>query len=349
MSLGWAQVFRKAVYALVPVVLLVASAELAARWLWDPTIDDIGGYLLPAHPTRIWSLPPQTQFNTSGGRIGIDELGLRSVPMTGAALRILTLGDSNVYGHDLKDEDTMHVQLQAVLADRGISTDVLCGGVPGYSTSQSLRLLDEVGWAQNPDLLVVANSLSDAAVENFTDKEWLHVLDQKSANLEPAMLIRSQAWKWLRSQFREPHRLDRRIRWVQEPNVSGSVRVPVSEYMKNLDKMLGEARKRGVGVVILSLAVRPQLTRPGSWSNYRLAQRQVGQFWQVPVVDGLRKIKTSGLTEDEAFMDTVHARGPAQQLYATAIADVLTDSNWPTNRLIPQPKTAGTPEPAPAQ
>jgi hypothetical protein len=43
-------------------------------------------------------------------------------------------------------------------------------GVPGYSTEQTLRLLEDVGWAYEPDLLIVHNIFSDCNIDAFQDE-----------------------------------------------------------------------------------------------------------------------------------------------------------------------------------
>jgi len=327
--------FRKCIYALIPVTLLLVSAELSARILWDQDGQITGGYGLPPHPTRIWGLPPGGVIVEEGEPVQINKDGLRAVPDTGAKYRILTLGDSNIYGHQLRNENTLHFQLKEALARRGIEADVFCGGIPGYSSAQSLRLLNEVGWSLDPDLIIMANLLSDAIKENFTDKQLFAALDDPAVRAERGLLQDSQAWKWVRGQIREERRLDRRIRWLMEPNLFKAPRVEMRQYRKNLHSMLSRARRYGVGAIVFRLATREQLTRGIPQANYIYMQELESRLWGVPLVDGIFALEASGRGPDELFMDTVHVWGIGNALYAEAIAEELVKNGWPDNRLVP--------------
>ena len=50
-------------------------------------------------------------------------------------------------------------------------------GVPGYSTEQRTRLLNDVGWQYDPDLIVVHNIFSDANIDAFQDRDALALAD----------------------------------------------------------------------------------------------------------------------------------------------------------------------------
>ncbi len=331
---------RKCLFSLIPVTILLTSAEFSARMFWDQDGEITGGYGLPAHPTRIWGLPPGGSMLVEGERIEINEKGLRAVPETGAPYRILTLGDSNIYGHLLKDADTLHYQLKSALARRGIEADVFCGGVPGYSSSQSLRLLNEVGWSLVPDLVIMANLLSDEIKENFTDEQLFEALDDPAVRAERGLLGESKAWKWVRGQVREERRLDRRIRWLMEPNLFRAQRVDVRLYRKNLSRMLHLSRRYGVGAAIFQLATREQLTVGILQPDYMLMQALESRLWDVPLVLGLPVLQTSGHAVDELFMDSVHVTVVGNRLYAEAIADELVKQGWPEQRLVPSRQPA---------
>jgi lysophospholipase L1-like esterase len=75
--------------------------------------------------------------------------------------RILALGDSVVYGEGLKEPDTFPVLLEAALADRQVSAEVLNGAAPGYNTAAELAYLREIGLALHPSTIVLGVSLND--------------------------------------------------------------------------------------------------------------------------------------------------------------------------------------------
>jgi hypothetical protein len=334
---------RRLAFALLPLLALLLAAELAARALAPPEAPAgaAKGTEMVPHPTRIWAFAEGT-ITADGMTHQIGANRLRVVEETGAALRALTLGDSSIFGHGLDDADTLHASLADALTARGHPTDVFCGGVPGYSTEQSLLLLEEEGWDLKPDLLVIGNLWSDNSREDFIDRQWLDELDSPVRRLD-RVLGWSAAWGWLRS-FQKPKvkTLDGQlpIGWVREPlpTREGSRRVPLSDYAANLDRMLREAAARGVGAIVLAPANRHRLEPDRSfamWDVYFAAQREVAERRGVPVVDALDALKAGGLTADEAFLDRMHPTGAGNRLYAGLLADTLLAAGWPADRLVP--------------
>jgi len=340
---------RVVAFSLAPVVALLVAGELLARVLASAPASEVdagdagdaasGGLSMVPHPTRIWSLAPGL-IHDGGVTHRIREDQLRAVPETDAPLRALTLGDSSIFGHGLEDQDTLHVQLAAALASRELRVDVYCGGVPGYSTEQSLVLLDETGWGLEPDLLVVGNLWSDNDFQYFVDREWLAALNSPLRRLDRA-LAWSVAWERLRSLQRPEAARDGAlpIGWVREPYPTreGRRRVPLADYAANLDAMLAAAADRDVGAVVLAPANRHRLEPDGSlvmWDAYFEAMRLVAERRNVLVVDAVETL--DGLTLDEAFLDEMHPTGRANARYGEALAAALVSAGWPEARLIPE-------------
>jgi len=95
--------------------------------------------------------------------------GLRSPELPGpretGELRILCLGDSITFGLALPEEQTFTAHLEQRLASgplgRGRRVRVISGAVPGWSSVQGLRFLDQHG-ELNPDLVVFWFGMNDA-------------------------------------------------------------------------------------------------------------------------------------------------------------------------------------------
>jgi len=106
-----------------------------------------------------------------------DDNGLRvSGPARpGAATKILVLGDSVVFGWNLPDDQTMPARLQHhldELAGEGV-TWVINGGQPGFSSVQSLYMLEQLGPAYAPDLVLVQFSMHNTKPSLETDLQQL--------------------------------------------------------------------------------------------------------------------------------------------------------------------------------
>lgn len=82
------------------------------------------------------------------------------------ALRIACIGDSYTFGEGVGDDETWPAQLATALARErpGESFEVLNCGVNAYDTRQEVRLLETRVLALQPDLVLLAFFLNDAAI-----------------------------------------------------------------------------------------------------------------------------------------------------------------------------------------
>lgn len=70
-------------------------------------------------------------------------------------LRILALGGSTTFGHELGDAETWPHQLEALFRDEGRDVEVINGGVPGWGAEQvRIRLEQDIAWI-DPDVVLV--------------------------------------------------------------------------------------------------------------------------------------------------------------------------------------------------
>ncbi len=340
---------RRLVYSFAPLLLLLLGLELGFRLFWEPPSPTESALEMVPHPTRLWGLNPGVV--TAAGLVHeINEDQLRAVPDTGAAYRVFTVGDSSVFGHGLKDPDTLHVQLSQDLAEAGTPTDVFCGAVPGYSTEQSLVILDEVGWDLDLDLIIIGSLWSDNNFGEFVDAVWMAELRKPSRRID-FFLSHSYGWRWLRLAQNEDDSSELRIRsgslpigWIRSPEkpVHGRRRVPLQDYAANLDTMLLQAAERGVGALVLPPCNRGrlELPEPAAWDIYFETMAQVSDRRGVLRVDACEVLAAAGLDGEEAFLDKMHPTGAANAAYSRAIVASLMEAGWP-ERPIPD----GSPPP----
>ncbi len=331
---------RRALFALLPLVALLGVSEGLARLLTsapqEAPADFEGrpGILMRDHPTRMWALRPGVSTGL-GVTTRVGEDGLRSVTGSSAPLRLLTTGDSSVFGHALEHEDTLHERLRLALVAQGLEAEVRCGAVPGYSTEQTLQLMAEVGWDLEPDLLVVGNLWSDNNVDGFVDREWMEQLASPAQRAE-GVLSRSRLWQLLRGGPRA-HPLP--VTWIRSPDLRGRRRVPLDEYAANLDALLAEAARREIGAVLLAPCNAIRLARSRSeadWDVYFEAMARVAAHRGVPLVDARAVLDAVAMRPPEAFLDDMHPTGLANGAYAQALARSLVEAGWPQHRLVPR-------------
>ena len=119
------------------------------------------------------------RFNDHGCR-GPDYV----VPAPPNRRRILALGDSYTVGIGVYEEDTLTVQLQALLnadasAHGGTTYDVINCGVSGFGTRQERRMFEILGPVYQPDIVIVAMVFNDdMSFRSEVEHGYVHVPDK---------------------------------------------------------------------------------------------------------------------------------------------------------------------------
>lgn len=146
-------------------VLSVAAAETGMRYFYFGGLNNPTGngpsYNMP-HPTRVYSYIPNTESWRSKidytMRVNINSQGLRGPEIAAdeQRMRIMVVGDSNVFASGVSSEQSLPGVIQSVLgSDRFVSIN---GGFPAYNSVQQLLFLKEHGLSFKPDLVVFAFS-----------------------------------------------------------------------------------------------------------------------------------------------------------------------------------------------
>jgi lysophospholipase L1-like esterase len=76
-------------------------------------------------------------------------------------LRVLSLGDSQTQGYEVRQEDTFSAVLERYLTSHRIRAEVLNAGVSGFSTAEELAYLENEGYRYHPDVVVLAFYAND--------------------------------------------------------------------------------------------------------------------------------------------------------------------------------------------
>ena len=343
--------WKKLLFTVFINTVVLCGLEFLTRQLWvPPQPQDIKiGTQMEAHPTRIWGLTPNSTMHNFGVEVQVGEDGLRaSKQPSKTEYTWMVLGDSSFFGHGLSDDETLHLQLHRAWKDRGLDVGVLCAGVPGYSILQTEILMDEVGWKNNPDLLIIGNLWSDNNFDRFVDHLWLDQLNAPSARLS-RLIHRSVFGRWLREQLHPTrskleHRQNSssqltRISWVREPLQTGVRRVPLAIYAQALDRLVKKAADRGVGVILVQPGNRHRVKgEPGDamWGPYFEVQKQMAERRSMPIVDVVNILRLFGVDKDAGFLDAMHPTGTANYWLASSLVDLALVKGWPDNRLVPQ-------------
>ena len=274
-----------------------------------------------------------TEINAVGLRDSLLPSGHGGRPKRDNERRIITTGDSSVYGWGVPTGETYQEKLERMLSMRwpNLRFEVINLGVPGYSTEQSLRQLEDVGWIYEPDLVVVSNIFSDSNFDSFHDHEALALVNPDLGGIS-SVLRASRSYCGLymiraNSQARagqQPNRVlmpgtPRDARWVTEPDRFGvDARVPIGRFKDNLGLMLEGAREHGAEMMLAPLA---QEWDAGRWSMVEVEQPPVGSAlpW-TPYREAVAEFASAnGVTHVPFYEAFTESNMPADRLFSDAI------------------------------
>ena len=170
----WGERIRKAGWSTLTLLMFLAFLEILARRVGAP--DEQKNIEMDFNADMMWQLRDDPR---KGEEYRVNALGLRGPELGGGdALRVLSLGDSSIYGHSVRIDEvfTSVVAARLTAARPTPPVEGVIGGIPGYSSYQSIRLLDRVGEAVAPDIVVIGNMWSDTFQSAITDADWAQEL-----------------------------------------------------------------------------------------------------------------------------------------------------------------------------
>jgi hypothetical protein len=110
--------------------------------------------------------------------------------------RILLLGDSFTFGSGVPNDADIFAalleqKLNAQLAERGTSVEVLNGGIPGSQTSDWVDLLQNVGDSFQPDVIIVVFFLRDGTLTSSVASFFGPIRDEIVAQNQSSLLYQN--------------------------------------------------------------------------------------------------------------------------------------------------------------
>jgi len=311
----------------------VLGRRALLAWEAPVPVTHTGAPYLPGNPYLLWEMVPGER-QEMGVQVNVNALGFRgpetSVQKRPGQRRIILLGDSTVYGHGVADEQVFAQRLNRELGD---DIEVLNLGTPGYSTAQSINLMEMRGWALAPDLVVIANLWSDNNFDSFVDKTLISTRINSDASWTPALsagLQRSALYRWLDWHIRLAPRADevKTVGWMLGRTPTGGYRrVSVNDYAVNLQSLVNKARSIGSDVAFLAFANAVDLGAETegaiAWPLYREVMEAVAQKNGAPMVEVKPIYEASGLDRNELFLDEMHPTAAGHGLIAEALHNAL--------------------------
>ena len=305
----------------------------------------------------LWRLEPDTLFESPAGTTRINSVGLREdlepdQTKGPGEKRIVVTGDSSIYGWGVRDNETYAVYLERELRSRlpGKRLEVINLGVPGYSTEQTIRLLDRVGWSYEPDLVVVSNIFSDCNIDAFQDRAALKMTSGEGSPLWNSRLYCAAYMPWMRYQAGLnqstnavlmpgiPTGANQAVSLEKIDTVIDLSRVPLADYIENLDRIHTDAAARGAEMLLAPLAQEwdvgiwnvpmppPTEEQVLPWFPYRDAQEKWSEEQGVGRIYFPEVFAQSDVQKQTLFVDNMHPSAVGTALMARAVAEHIAEN-----------------------
>ncbi len=306
------------------------------RWQAPVPVTTTGAPYLPGNPYLLWEMVPGER-QEMGVSVHVNDLGFRGPETTAhkppKVRRIIIVGDSSVYGHGVGNNETF-----SALMDDSLPADVevLNLGVPGYSTEQTINLMEMRGWDLSPDLLIIGNMWSDNNFDSFVDRQLIS--DRTAFKDSPAapisrLLQNSALYRWMDWYIRlAPRAADvQKIGWMLGQAPAGvHRRVNVNDYAENLQTLSNRAQGMGADVLFLGLSntvdVGADTDGAIAWPLYREVMQDSAQRAGAPYVDVTGHFIESGKGWQSLFLDEMHPSAEGHKAIAEALLTAV--SPW---------------------
>ena len=317
-------------------VCIFFSAEIQS-WEYAQKVHK-GRRVMSGNPYLIFEYTPGI-WDEVGTLIHINSMGLRGtevvIPKPDKSLRFITLGDSSIFGFGVPENNVFSEVAERLLNKKTNPKQVeaINGAIPGYSTYQSINLLNLRAWKMEPDLLVVGNIWSDNNFGGFVDKEVIAQAVEKKRGfggsihglLTYSSLYRAADWKYRIQSHRDKVKEIGQDISKMEP--IGKRRVEINDYAANLEKIISSAHARDAQVIFLMLANEEDIKKNKKgehfWEPYRVVMKDVARRNGIPLISMVELFQKSGYTSKELFIDQVHPSILGHQILGVALAKKL--------------------------
>lgn len=289
-----------------------------------------GGIPLGLGNASEWGMIKGYNQTQEGALYRGDSLGLRGPelePKRPGEVRLMTLGDSSIFGEGVSEPDVFSSVASAKLSqtwERKVTPVI--GAIPGHTTRQSLTVLADVGQKVLPSWVIIGNLWSD-----------VYRRDQHQADLD------TMPHDTLRAEFRHfatyrvmhyllsPWLTSRKVRFVMSEQDIGSLesgpatRTSLTTYVANLRTIADRAATLRARVAFVCLPAPMDLDPapiPETVRAFRLAMKFEAERLGAPYLDGPALVH-EGKIPLAYFRDQVHPAAEAHHVLGEKLAELL--------------------------
>jgi lysophospholipase L1-like esterase len=263
-------------------------------------------------PNRAFGVAQQTHINRLGTR------NPEPTQKAAGTLRLMTLGDSTVYGVFVNDE-AVFSSVAARLLSRGTggTVEAINGGIPGYSSEQARRLYEHRLSSLEPDILVIAPQWSDSQKGPPDTVQWPLPAAGVSGVLRQSALYR------LLDEAIHTGKPGVTVEWRLKSGEPDTTRVPLKAYRDNLRTLGRWARRDGAEPVYLILPSDRDLSEKPleePRTAYREAMREVATELDAQLVDAAQAFWQQS---PDLMRDEVHPSVEGHHKLGEVLAEAL--------------------------
>ncbi|MDG1483481.1 MAG: SGNH/GDSL hydrolase family protein [Myxococcota bacterium] len=350
-KIGFSLIPAVLVWLLVEAGISVAFSDDLATWKDPEVSSDEHTPTLPGNPYLLYEYRPGEHLQ-AGATVTINQLGLRgaepTMPKPAGIRRILTTGDSSVFGFGVTDPEVFSEVTAGVLGD---GVEAINAATPGYSSYQTINLLRLRALQTEPDLIVIGNIWSDNNFDAFVDKELLAAyagFEESFSGALQRLLSLSAIYRLLDYRLRVAPAEARmqEVGWLQSGSPSvldsgehiGLRRVEINDYAANLETLVDIADASGAEVAFLMLANNEDLdvskSQGKAWDPYRQVMKDTAARHGAPLLDVPELFIESGMSREALFIDEMHPTPAGHRLMGEALARLLSEHQWPSQPLM---------------
>lgn len=271
---------------------------------------------------RAWALPANTTMVETNVAVRVNSYGLRGPnvsPREPDEVRLLTLGDSSVFGFGVEESRVFGAVAAAELSERwGRTVSEVNGGTPGYTSVQALAVLEDVGARVDPTHVIIATLWSDL----FQTDTPIERAGGQRAPIAAYRLATRVLAPWLPAAT---------VGWTQgdvgAEAPGRSARVGIDQYRRTLDQIVKRTRELGAEPIVLVLPAPMDLDReplPPLIGAYRAELVDLARRHALVSIDGPMVFRESGATNAD-FYDQVHPSTTGHKRLGNALAMALTN------------------------
>ena len=314
---------RKALFALVPLLVVFGAAEtalMASGWpKATASFEHNQPYWVMDPGLRKKSLPHREEGSSFDVTTNDDGLRTESMPLDKpeGAWRVLSLGCSTTFGWGVGDSEAYPARLESHAREKGLGGfEVVNGGQPGYTSFQGLWLWSKALRSYQPDLVLIGYVVQDARKAAYSDRSQA-ILQRDHRYFKDNLLYRSRAYLALRSLLGS---IQIRAKERGEGGSGGVYRVPPADFASNLRAFVAAVKDVGAVPVLFGYP----LERSGYTTEHRRILKAAADTLSVPHFDPQADMEKASRTGSYYFSrDRGHANADGNDLIARWVLDFL--------------------------